>query len=84
MLPLRFLRKRRILLFVILTLFILGCLAALKVISSSEKDKLGPKIFNQEAREEIILNHRFQEASEQKIGREEREKIDPAFRGDQP
>ena len=79
MLPLRFLRKRRILLFVVLTLFILGCLAALKAISSSEKDKLGPKIFNKEGREEIILNHRFQDASEQKISREEREKRENEF-----
>ena len=71
MFPLRVLRKRRILYFAVLALFVLGCLATLRVISSSEKNKeLKPRVFSKEEREEIIKRfHGFQVAS-----REEKKK----------
>lgn len=50
--PLRFLRKRRVLYVLVLFLFILGCLATLRVISSSEEEKeVNPKLLNQQERE---------------------------------
>ena len=74
MFPLRLLRKRRILYFTVLALFLLGCLATLKIISSSEQDKEEkPKIFSQKEREEIIQKfHGFQDASQQEISGKER------------
>ncbi|XP_078375150.1 glycoprotein endo-alpha-1,2-mannosidase-like protein [Oculina patagonica] len=46
--PLRFLRKRRVLHVAVLCLFVLGCLATLKVLSSSEEEtKSKPKLLNQ-------------------------------------
>lgn len=74
MFPLRFPRRRRILYFVVVALFLLGCLAALKVISSSEQDKeLEPNIFGQQEREEII-NHVFPGAGQQEANGKDTEK----------
>ena len=77
MLPLRFLRKRRILYFAVLVLFVVGCLTTLKVISTSEKSKKR-KVFNHQEREEIIKRfHGFQGASQVVNEEEKREnKID--------
>lgn len=53
MFPIRFLRKRRVLYVVTVCLFVLGCLATLKVLSSSEEDrKEKPNLLNQHERKE--------------------------------
>lgn len=55
MLSLRFLRRRRILYFSVLAIFLLSCLATLKIISSTDENKeLKLRVFSKQEREEII------------------------------
>ena len=55
MFPLRILRRRRVLYVAVLVLFLLGCLATFKVISSSEKSRdVSPKVLNPREREEDL------------------------------
>lgn len=55
MYPMRFLRKRRVLYVAVLALFLLGCLATLKVISSSEERRdVTPKVLNPQEPEEDL------------------------------
>lgn len=81
MFPLRFMRKRRICYFIVLALFLLGCLATLKIITSSEENRdPKPKVFSKEEREEIIKSfHGFQGRSQQEgseTGKKQLNKID--------